>query len=143
MAVCGRNRQSIARTLAVIEQAFTRGQHRLRQLGAVVGVERFHHLVRRVEAGFARQGGGDPAGELVAEGGELAAFGEGERVPGAGEPVGGEAGGLGVGQPQGVLVMGAQAMGGQGEDERDAQAALARRGVVADTHLSAPHRPAP
>lgn len=73
----------------------------------------------------------------------MAAFGEGQCVPGAGEPVGGEAGGLGIGKPLAVLVMGAQAMGGQGEDERDAQAALARRGVVADAHLSAPRRPAP
>ena len=143
MAASDRTRQSIPCVIALIQQAFTRRQHSLRQFGAVVGIERFHHLVRGVEAGLARQGGGDPAGELVAEGGEVAALGEGERVPGAGEPVGGQGSALGVGQPLAVLVEGAQAMGGQREDERDAQAALARRGVVADAHLSAPRRPAP
>lgn len=50
-----------------VDQPHTFRHQRARQIGFVVGVERLHHLVRRVETRFPRERTGNMAGEFVTE----------------------------------------------------------------------------
>lgn len=114
-----------------VEQPLAFRHQGLGEFRVVVRIECLVHFMGGEEAGLARERGRDAAGELVAEGGEMAAIVQRQRTPAARQPFRGKRRRLRIGGPLPVFVESGQALRGECEDQRDGEAARAggRRGV--------------